>query len=121
MNWRNRADLEYKYVLHIPLAKYVDGTLIHQNIDEILDELYDELCDNGYDVFYMSKVKGRYGSNVYDQLLITIFTSAESENVAEIFGNWFSKNNDVLCQKEFAYEYCGKLTVVKLDLKENKS
>lgn len=107
--------LERKYVLHVPLAKYADGKLTGLDIDDILDELYGQLGEKGFDVFYVSRVKGHYGSNIYDQLLITVFTSNGNEEVEKIFRKWFLNNNDVLCQKEFAYECCGQMTVEKLD------
>lgn len=109
-----KIKLDKKYVLHIPLAKMDEDKLVSLEIDDILSNLFDLLSKKGFDVFYVSKVQGHYAENVYDQLLVTVFTASENEDVGEIFRGWFIDNNDILGQMEFAYEFCGVLFVEKL-------
>lgn len=103
-------ELTEKYVFHIPLYKCVDGELVLIDLDDLLDELFGEFTKNGFKSWYMTKVKSFYKSVTYDEILITIFTSKD-ESPCEIFEKWFRRNNDILCQKYFAYE-CGNRMII---------
>ena len=96
------TELEKKYVFHVPLYKYVDGELVLIEIEDILEELFAQFYSNGFDSLYMAKIKSYYKKRLYDEILITIFTSGDSPVC--IFEEWFRKNNDVLCQEALAYE-----------------
>ena len=102
-------ELDKKYVFHIPLYKYSDGKLIAIEMEGMMDDLIDEL---GFESLYMTKVKSLYKKRMYDEILVTVFTSDEAPEV--IFENWFRNNNGVLCQEAFAYELDGKMVVKKL-------
>ena len=101
--------LDRKYVFHIPLYKYCDGELVSIDIDDLMDDLIEKL---GFESLYVTKVKSVYKKRVYDEILITVFTSKGSPE--EIFEKWFKVNNDVLCQEAFAYEFNDKMVVKKL-------
>lgn len=88
--------LDKKYVLHIPLNKFVSGSLVNLEIDDILEDLL-----FNFEGCYMANVKSRWKNRTYDELLITVFSTKE---VDKIFKKWFLKNNNVLCQEAFAYE-----------------
>jgi len=103
-------ELDKKYVFHIPLYKYAGGELISIEIDDLLDDLIEKL---GFESLYMTKVKSVYRKRVYDEILITIFTSKGSPE--EVFEKWFRYNNENLGQEAFAYELDGKMYVKKLD------
>ena len=107
------TQLDKKYVLHIPTCKYIDNKLISLNIDEILDDLIKELRRNGLMSFYLTNVKSYYKSRVFDEVLFTVFTSSVS--VDEIFTKWFKKNNNLLQQEAFSFEYDNMMFVEKLD------
>lgn len=98
-------ELDKKFVFHIPLYKYVNGELIAIDIDDVLNDLFDDFKNNGYDSAYFTNVKSLYNSKIFDEILITIFTSSE-KTPENIFKEWFIKNNSVLQQEAFAYE-CG--------------
>ena len=101
--------LDRKYVLHIPLSRFADGKLAPVDIDDILDDLISRLdCES----FYMAKVRGCYKSRVFDELLITVFSSGG--DVGEIFGEWFTSNNDILQQEAFSYECGDRMFVERL-------
>lgn len=106
----NMIELNQKYVLHVPLYKFINGELIEIEIDEILVELINRL---NVESLYMTKVKSAYKKRIYDEILITIFTSQESP--IEEFNKWFRQNNDVLCQEAFAYEFNNTLIIEKLN------
>ena len=105
-------ELTEKYVLHIPLYKYVDDELVLIEIDNLLDDLISDLSENGFENFYLTKAKVHYKSRCFDELLITIFTSSNSP--VEIFERWFRNNNDVLCQEAFAWECRNSLFICEL-------
>lgn len=96
--------LERKHVLHIPLYRFTDDELVRIDIDEILDELIGDLHEGGFDSFYISKVQSIYSSRRFDELLITIFSSAGHKAPDEIFCEWFERNNDVLRQEALGFE-----------------
>ena len=102
-------ELDEKYVFHIPLYKYVDGELVLIEIDDLLDELISDFNENGFENFYLTKAKAHYKSRCFDVILITIFTSSVSP--VGIFENWFRKNNDVLGQESFGYEYANTMII----------
>lgn len=98
-----------KFVFHIPLYKYVNGELIAIDIDDVLNDLFDDFKNNGHGSAYFTNVKSLYKSKIFDEVLITIFTSSEAiskKTPENIFKEWFIKNNNVLQQEAFAYE-CG--------------
>ena len=103
-------ELTEKYVFHIPLYKCMDGELVLIELDDLLDELFDEFTKNGFKSWYVTKVESFYKSVTYDEVLITIFTSKD-ESPCKIFEDWFRRNNDILCQKYFAYE-CGNGMII---------
>lgn len=105
--------LEKKYVLHIPLTKYVDGELFEIDLDDIFDELICDLNREGFDGFYITHVESHYKSRIYDEKLITIFTCGNS--VEGRFRQWFFKNNDILCQEAFAYELNNVMFIESFD------
>lgn len=103
-------ELDKKYVFHIPLYKYLDGELVPIEMDDILDELISLL---GFKSLYLTKVKSVFKKRIYDEILLTIFTTDGFPE--EIFEKWFRQNNDVLCQEAFAYELDSKMIVKKLN------
>ena len=100
-------EIKRKYVFHIPLEKFIDGKLVEIEIEEILDELIEKLGDS----FYMTRVKSCYKSRFFDELLITVFSQSQLE---EIFKEWFIRNNTILMQEAFAFEVDGKMIIEKL-------
>lgn len=105
--------LDCKYVLHIPLSRWENGSLIPLDVDEQLYELINDLDVHGFDSFYVTKVDSYYKSRKFNEVLITIFASDEG-CVEEIFRDWFLKNNDVLSQEAFAYELKNKMIIETL-------
>lgn len=103
-------ELDNKFVLHIPLSKWENDKIMPLDMDDLIDELIKSLEVQGFDSFYLTKVKSYYKSRSYDELLITIF-AGDSDSPREIFRDWFFKHNDVLCQEEFAYEFNNSLIV----------
>ncbi len=97
-------ELDKRYVLHVPLAKFVDGEVISIDIDDILEDLTCRL-----DNFYITMAEGHYRSREYDELLITVFASEGS--IEEIFRRWFAENSDVLSQEAFAYEINNRMII----------
>ena len=106
-------ELDGRYVLHIPLSKYENDEIIRLDMDDLIDELILNLEVQGFDSFYLTKVKSYYKSRSYDELLITIF-AGDSDSPREIFRGWFFKHNDILCQEAFAYELDNRLIVESL-------
>ena len=102
-------ELNQKYVLHIPLYKFVDDELILIEIDDLLEDLFDKLDAES---LYVTTVKSVYKKRVYDEILIAIFACEKSP--VDEFSKWFYKNNDVLCQEAFAYEIENRLIIEKL-------
>ena len=100
-------EFDRKYVFHVPIFKFEDGVLIELDIDEMLDELIEELDARS---LYISKVKSVYRKRIYDELLITLFTTSD-EHPEEVFERWFRKNNDRLAQEAFAFEMDGKMYI----------
>ena len=98
-----------KYVFHIPLDKYENDELVLIDIDDLLNDLIDEL---GFESLYMTKVKSVYKKRIFDEILITIFTSNGTPE--EIFEKWFRHNNGILGQEAFAYELNERMIVKKL-------
>ena len=115
-------ELNKKYVFHIPLYKYDDNNdeLIAIDMTGIFDELIDEFEENGYDSLYMTDVNSLYKSRFFSEILISIFVSTERlakddvEFPDRIFKKWFKKNNDILEQEGYAYEYNNKMFIEKL-------
>ena len=106
-------ELESKYVFHIPLHKYEDGKLVLIEIEDVLDDLIAQFHQKGFDGLYMTKVKSMYKARLYDEILITVFTTPQKSPLG-IFKDWFRKNNHILAQEALAYENDGKLTIEKL-------
>lgn len=98
-----------KYVLHIPLYKYVDDELIPLEIDGIVDELIDDL---NLESFYITRVESHYKSRKFDEMLLTVF--ADSAGIEDIFRDWFLKNNHILAQEAFSYECNNRMVIEKL-------
>ena len=113
-------ELDEKYVFHIPKCKYEDGELVAVELEAILDDLFCRFKRNGYESAYMSDVKSWYKQRYFDELLITVFTCScnvsndDSMTPSDIFGKWFRKNNDVLGQEAFAFEWDNRLFIEKL-------
>ena len=109
-------ELDTKYVFHIPIYKYIKGSLILIEYEEILDDLIDSFNQNGYDSLYLTKVRGFYKSREFDELLITIFISSNQDNESPeaIFKEWFMENNDILEQEAFAYECNGSMFIEEI-------
>lgn len=106
------TELSEKFVLHIPLYKYVDDGLVPIEIDNLLDDLISDLSENGFENFYITKVKAHYKSRCFDELLLTVFTSSSSP--LGIFEKWFRHNNDILGQESFGYEYQNTMIIHEL-------
>ena len=105
--------LDCKYVLHIPLSRWENDSLIPLDVDEQLDELINDLEVQGFDSFYVTKVESYYKSRKFDELLITIF-ARDGDAPHEIFKEWFLRHNDILAQEAFAYELGGKMIIETL-------
>lgn len=108
-------ELNVRYVFHIPCYKRENNKL--QQIDtSLIDNLIKQLDDEGYDSLYMTKVRGYYKSRSFDEVLLTIFCSEDSDNIQpdKIFKNWFKNNNHLLKQESFAYEHNNKMVIEKL-------
>lgn len=112
------VELDRKYVFHIPLYKYVDDELIAIDTDDIIGKLIAQLNENGYDSAYLTDVKGYYKSRRFDEVLITLFVSADfltnHKHPEAIFKEWFIESNDLLEQEAFAYECGNKMHIKKL-------
>ena len=102
--------LDKKYVFHIPLFKFEEGKLIELEIEDTLEDLIDSFGSQG---LYVSMVKSHYGKRIYDELLVTLFTSSD-DNPEEVFKRWFMANNCILRQEAFAYELDGKMYICEL-------
>ena len=113
MRTDNMIELDEKYVFHIPLYKYVDGKLVRIEIDEILNDLIILFHQNGFDSLYMTKIKSYYKARLYDEILLTIFSSAKSP--VAIFEEWFRINNDLLGQEAFAYEIGDRMIIFEFE------
>ena len=107
-------ELDCRYVLHIPLSKWENGEIVPLDMDGEIDELISHLEVQGFDGFYVTKVKSYYKSRRYDELLLTIF-AGDGEGPWEIFRDWFSRHNDVLCQEAFAVEINNRMIIERLD------
>ena len=106
-------ELNCKYVLHIPLSRWENGSLIPLDVDELLDELILNLEVKGFDSFYLTKVESYYKSRKFNELLLTIF-AGDGDAPHEIFKEWFLRHNDILAQEAFAYELNNKLIIETL-------
>ena len=106
--------LDKKYVFHIPLYRYENGTLELIDVDDVLDDLIGRLGDGSFDSLYVTKVESHYRSRRFDELLLTLFVEAH-QCPEEIFGEWFRQNNGALRQEEFAYECGNTLFIERLD------
>ena len=98
-SWANKCDYQYK-----------DGML---KCDEIIDDLISKFSESGFDSLYMTRVKSCYRARLYDEILITLFTT-EDRAPEEIFEGWFRKNNKMLEQEEFAYEKGDRMIIGRL-------
>ncbi len=113
--------LDKKYVFHIPLYKFENNDFVLIDINNILDDLINQLNQNGYDSFYIMNGKGYYKSQAFDELLITVFISQEQLKIKNqefpdsIFKNWFKRNNNILKQEAFAYEYENNMFIWELN------
>ena len=103
-------ELDCRYVLHIPLSKWENGKLKALDVDGEIAELISLLEVEGFDSFYVTKVESYYKSRKYDELLITIF-AGYGEGPCEIFRQWFSKHNDILCQEALAFEINNRMII----------
>ena len=105
--------LDVKYVFHIPLYKFTQDRLSPLKGDEIIDDLISKLSESGFDSLYMTRVKSCYRARLYDEILITLFTTDDRAPEA-IFAGWFMKNNKMLEQEEFAYEKGDRMIIGRL-------
>ena len=105
--------LDVKYVFHIPLCKFKQDKLSPLKGDEIIDDLISECSESGFDSLYMTRVKSCYKARLYDEILITLFTT-DDRAPEEIFEGWFRKNNKMLEQEEFAYEKGDRMIIGRL-------
>ena len=96
--------LDNRYVLHVPLSKFINGRLVSIKIDEVLEELTGQL-----ESFYITRAQSRYKSRDFDEILITVF--ACDGKIEETFKKWFIKNNDILGQEALAYEKNNELVI----------
>ena len=107
--------LDTKYVLHIPTHKFEDEKVTRINMKKCIGDLESRLNQSGYHSFYKTEVEGHYKSRIFDEVLITIFTSSETEaKPDEIFSQWFKDNNKELKQESFAYEKNNELIIEEL-------
>ena len=106
-------ELDSKYVLHIPLSRWENNSLIPLDVDDLLEELINDLELQGFDSFYVTKVDSYYKSRKFNEVLITIFASS-GDAPHEIFKNWFYRHNDILGQEAFAYEIVNKMVIETL-------
>ncbi len=102
-------ELNFRYVFHMPLYKYVDNELTPIEIDAILEEL---IADLNEESFYIARVESHYKSRKFDELLLTVFTA--SAGIEEVFKKWFFKNNHILCQEAFSFELNNTMYIEKL-------
>ena len=58
-------------------------------------------------------MKSYYKSRRYDELLVTIF-AGNGKGPCEIFRDWFSRHNKVLCQEAFAVEINNRMIIRKI-------
>ena len=105
--------LDVKYVFHIPLYKFTQDKLSPLDGDEIIADLISKLSESGFDSLYMTRVKSCYRARLYDEILITLFTT-DDRAPEEIFEEWFRKNNKILEQEEFAYEKGDRMIIGRL-------
>ena len=106
-------ELDCRYVLHIPLSKWENGEVVSLDVDGEIEELISHLEVQGFDGFYVTRVKSYYKSRRYDELLVTIF-AGNGEGPCEIFREWFLRHNDVLCQEAFAVEINNRMIIRKI-------
>ena len=106
-------ELDCRYVLHIPLSKWENGEVVSLDVDGEIEELISHLEVQGFDGFYVTRVKSYYKSRRYDELLVTIF-AGNGEGPCEIFREWFSRHNEVLCQEAFAVEINNRMIIRKI-------
>ncbi len=108
--------LDKKYVLHIPEYKFTANQLIKLELDKPLDDLKSRLEQNGYENFYLSKIKGFYKNREYDEIIITLFIAEINDQTLpdEIFIEWFKDNNEILKQESLAYEINNSLFIEEL-------
>ena len=85
------------------------------DVDDEIEELISHLEVQGFDGFYLTKVKSYYKSRRYDELLLTIFAEGD-EGPCEIFRDWFYRHNDVLCQEAFAVEINNRMIICQMGL-----
>lgn len=105
--------LDVKYVLHIPLYRNVEGRLKPIEPSSIIDELILNLEENNVNSFYTQKIKSYYNSKSFDEMIITIYTSKESE-IEDIFTSWCRNNHDILQQDCYAFEKNDELYIFEL-------
>ena len=105
--------LDVKYVFHIPLYKFTQDRLSPLDGDEIITDLISKFSENGFDSLYMTEVKSCYRGRLYDEILVTLFTTGDRAP-EEIFEGWFWENNEILEQEEFAYEKGDRMIIEKL-------
>ena len=55
-------ELDCRYVLHIPLSKWENGEVVPLDVDDEIEELIFCLEVQGFDGFYLTKVKSHYKS-----------------------------------------------------------
>lgn len=107
--------LSEKYVLHIPLHKFENGKISSLDIDGPLNSLVERLNEEGFDGFYTQNVKSHYKSRVFDELLITVYTSGDRKDLLEdIFCDWFETSNEILAQEAYAFERNDQLIIRKI-------
>lgn len=107
--------LDTKYVLHIPCHKFENEKVTLINMKKCIGDLESKLNEHGYHSFYKIQVEGHYKSRIFDEILITIFTSNKTEVQPDmIFREWFIENNDELKQESFAYEKNNELIIEEL-------
>lgn len=105
-------ELKQKYVLHIPNCKFQNNELVSIDIENLLDELIGLLNQNGHNSFYIQKSESHYKFRSYEETLITVF--ADTDEIEEIFSEWFEKNNHILQQEAYAFERNCSLVVKEL-------
>ena len=104
-------ELDCRYVLHIPLSRWENDSLIALDVD-ILDELIN-LWNFKDSTVSISPVVSYYKSCRFNEVILTIFARS-NERPHEIFKKWFQDHNDVLGQEAFAYEIGNKMIIEKL-------
>lgn len=113
LNSGDVMEIDCRYVLHIPLSKWVNGEIVPLDVDGEIGELISCLEVEGFDGFYVTRVKSYYKSRSYDELLVTIF-AGEGDGPCEIFREWFFRHNDVLRQEAFAVEINNRMIIEEI-------